>query len=266
MKALVIASVVLSIAAVACAGAQSPKYAAGGQSPNAPSSNQTPSSQSHPTRVRVKLEGFDLASQPSKANQVGAGSPASPARHAGANQVGGGSRGIGGVKLFAPEKGLAYSLYPTFQWSGSPDTKYKLVIEDLASHASYDVVVDGTSFTYPENAPPLKAGSTYSWTVQPEVDLMGGQPEPVLIVIAGDPEREQIGAALAAVSQSGFDGDRARAQVYFDKRVWYDAAAAYSILISAHPDDHELHKMRGTLYDQIPATEKLADQDFAAAQ
>jgi hypothetical protein len=266
MKALVIASVVLSIAAVAGAGPQSSQSAAGGQNQNPPSSSLTPSPQSHPTRVRVKLEGFDLSSQSSKANQVGAGSPASPAPHTGANQVGGGSRGIGGVKLFAPEKGLAYSLYPTFQWSGSPDTKYKLVIEDLASHATYDVIVDGTSFTYPESVPPLKAGSTYSWTVQPELDLMGGRPEPVLIVIAGGPEREQIEAALAAVKQTGFEGDQARAQVYFDKRVWYDAAAAYSILISAHPDDRELHKMRGTLYDQVPATEKLADEDFAAAK
>ena len=41
---------------------------------------------------------------------------------------------------------------------------------------------------------------------------------------------------------------------------------AYSILIAAHPDDAELHRMRGTLYDQVPATEKLADQDFAMAK
>ncbi len=225
--------------------------AAVGQGSTPTPSAQTTPSQAHPARVRVKLDGFDLAAS---------------AKHTGANQIGGASRGIGAVKLFAPDKGLAYSLYPTFQWSGSPDTKYKLAIEDLAAHTTFDVTVDGTSFTYPETAAALKPGSTYSWKVQPEVDLMGGTSDSVLMLIAGGTEREQIAAALAAITQTGEAGDRARAQVYFDKRVWYDAAHAYSILIAAHPDDPELHRMRGTLYDQVPATEKLADEDFAAAK
>ena len=169
------------------------------------------------------------------------------------------------MKLFAPDKGLAYSLHPTLQWSGSPDTKYKLEIEDLAAHTTFEVSVDGTSFTYPEAATALKPGSTYSWKVQPEVDLMGGVSDSALIVIAGGPEREQIQTALAAITQTGDAGDRARAQVYFDKRVWYDAAEAYSILIAAHPEDSALRETRGSLYDQVPATEKLADADFAAA-
>jgi hypothetical protein len=222
-------------------------FAALGQSPAPAPSAQT----AHPARVRVKLDGFDLAAS---------------AKHTGANQIGGASRGIGAVKLFAPDKGLAYSLYPTFQWSGSPDTKYKLEIEDLAAHTTFDVTVDGTLFTYPETAAPLKPGTTYSWKVEPEVDMMGGVSDSAQIVIAGGPEREQIAAALAAITQTGEAGDRARAQVYFNKRVWYDAAQAYSIMIAAHPNDPELHRMRGTLYDQVPATEKLADEDFAAAK
>jgi hypothetical protein len=227
---------------------------ASGQSAGTPAAGQTAPAQPRP--ARVKLDGFDLSSQ-------GAHNGIAPAKHSGANQIGGASRGIGAVKLFAPDKGLAYSLHPTFQWSGSPDTKYKLHIEDLADHTSFDVTVDGTSFTYPETAPALKPGNTYSWSVQPEIDMMGGTSDSALIVIAGGAERDAIAAALAAITQTGDLGDRARAQVYFDKRVWYDAAEAYSILIAAHPDDAELHKMRGTLYDQVPATQKLADQDFA---
>ncbi len=89
------------------------------------------------------------------------------------------------MKLFAPDKGLAYSLHPTFQWSGTPDTKYKVHIEDLADHTSFDVTVEGTSFTYPETATALKPGSTYSWSVQPEIDIMGGTSDSALIEIAG---------------------------------------------------------------------------------
>ncbi len=96
--------------------------------------------------------------------------------------------------------------------------------------------------------------------------MMGGPSDSALIVIAGGPQREQIEAALAAITQTGDAGDRARARVYFDKRVWYDAAQAYSILIAAHPGDPELRQMRGTLYNSVPATEKLAEADFAMAK
>ena len=129
MKALIIASIGASMALSVAAQT-------GGQNLSSPPASQTrPPPQTHPTRVRVKLDGFDLASR---------------SKHTGANQIGGASRGIGAVKLFAPDKGLAFSLHPTLQWSGSPDTKYKLEIEDLAAHTTYDVTVDGTSFTYPK--------------------------------------------------------------------------------------------------------------------
>jgi Domain of Unknown Function (DUF928) len=229
---------------------------ANGQAAATSTTGQTTPTPAPPHPPRVKLDGFDLSSQ-------GTHSGITPAKHSLANQVGGASRGIGAVKLFAPDKGLAYSLHPTFQWRGTPDTKYKLHIEDLADHTSFDTTVDGTSFSYPETAPQFKPGNTYSWSVQPEIDIMGGTSDSALIVISGGQERDAIAAALAAITQTGEAGDRARAQVYFDKRVWYDAAEAYTILIAAHPDDSELHKMRGTLYDQVAATQKLADQDFA---
>ena len=242
-------SAILRIAgeAALCLGVLSLVTSANGQSTAGSTSGQpTPPA---PRPARVKLDGFDL-------------SQGAQAKHS-ANQIGGASRGIGAVKLFAPEKGLAYSLHPTFQWSGTPDTKYTLKLENLSDHTSFEASVEDTSFTYPETAPALKPGQTYSWSVQPEIDMMGGGSDAALIVIAGGAERDAIASALAAITQTGEAGDRARAQVYFDKRVWYDAAQAYSILIAAHPGDAELHRMRGTLYDQVPATEKLAEQDFA---
>ena len=255
MKAPVIVRV--AVEAALFVGVVSLVTFANGQSTATSTAGQT--TPQPPRPARVKLDGFDLSAQPTHGGVTSA-------KHSGANQIGGASRGIGAVTLFAPAKGLAYSLHPTFQWSGTPDTKYKLQIDDLADHTSFQSTVEGTSFTYPESAAALKPGSTYSWSVQPEVDIMGGTSDSALIVIAGGSERDAIAAALAAITQTGEAGDRARAQVYFDKRVWYDAAQAYSILIAAHPDDAELHRMRGTLYDQVPATQKLADQDFAMAK
>src|SRR5271170_1140888 len=116
---------------------------ASGQSAGTSTAGQTTPAPTQSRPARVKLDGFDLSSQ-------GAHGGLTPAKHSGANQIGGASRGIGAIKLFAPEKGLAYSLHPTFQWSGTPDTKYKLHIENLVDHTSFDTTVEGTSFTYPE--------------------------------------------------------------------------------------------------------------------
>jgi Domain of Unknown Function (DUF928) len=218
----------------------------------APQSSAPPA---HPARVRVKLDGFDLAPQANRGTLA-------PSKHTGANQIGGASRGIGGVKLYAPDKGLAYSLHPTFQWSGSASAKYKITIEDLAEQTSFETTVEGTTFTYPESATALKPGTTYSWKVQPEVEIMGAPSDPALIVIAGGVERDKIEDALAAIPQTGEENARAQAKIFFDDRLWYDAAHQYSVLIAAHPSDAELHRLRGTLYDQVAATEKLADADF----
>ncbi|HEY0758769.1 MAG TPA: hypothetical protein VGD59_05895 [Acidisarcina sp.] len=61
------------------------------------------------------------------------------------------------------------------------------------------------------------------------------------------------------------DVDAARARIRFHSRLWFDAMAAYSALIAAHPDSAEYHRMRAELYDQVPAAEKMAEQDLAFA-
>ncbi len=61
------------------------------------------------TRVRAKLDGFDIAPTSGKAP----------------NQIGGASRDLGALTLYAPKLAKAYTLTPTFFWSallaGEPD-------------------------------------------------------------------------------------------------------------------------------------------------
>ena len=103
---------------------------------------------SHPARVRVKLEGFDIAPKSGKAP----------------NQIGGASRGIGGITLYAPRMGKAYSLTPTFYWSSDdPTLEYTFKISAMSAEQSplYSTKVTGGQFTYPAAAPPLEPGETY---------------------------------------------------------------------------------------------------------
>jgi hypothetical protein len=240
---------IIAVVLAACATLASPqsntqtKQAA---PPPPPPQNQP---QAHPRSAQAKLDGFELA--PAKAS---------------ANQVGGASRGAGQkLALYAPHKARVYSLRPSFSWRGDPSAEYKFRIQDVTGTFAWNRDITGTSLAYPADAPPLQAGATYLWRVDPVSPLLGPPPSAAMIIVVGEPERTQMDSAISQISGSGFEADVARAKYLFDQRLWYDALAAYSDLIAKYPDRSSLYEMRGTLYDQIPETESLADADFAHA-
>jgi len=50
-----------------------------------------------------------------------------------------------------------------------------------------------------------------------------------------------------------------------DKRLWFDAVAAYTKLINQHPDQSDLYEARSEIYEQLPQTTVLAEADAAKA-
>jgi Domain of Unknown Function (DUF928) len=227
-----------------------PPPAAQNQQPPAQAAGQQ-NAPNRPRRTTAKLDGFDLAPD-----------AASP------NQIGGASRSaISSKKLvaYAPHKGRIFTLRPSFSWQGSPGTNYKLHIQSVNGQLSWDREVNGTSLDYPADAPPLEPGQTYIWRVSADSPMLGAPTAPAMIVVLSEAERSQLATAESSISGTGLDAETARARLYFDHRLWYDAVMAYSGLIAKHPEDAKLYLMRGSLYDQLPATQPLADQDFSRA-
>ncbi len=216
--------------------------------PVPPAAAQTPAA-NKPARVRTKLDGFDIEPKSGRAT----------------NQIGGASRdAFGGLKLYAPKLGKAYSLTPTFYWSADdPTTEYTFRLSVLSAGQGqlYETKVMGGHFTYPPDAPALMPGSTYVWQVTPINDLFGGPASASVLIVGGD-ERSAVEAA--AHGKPGMSA--ADAKVYVEKRLWYDAVAAYSSLITLEPNQPEYLKARAELYDQFPQTQPLADQDLTKAQ
>jgi hypothetical protein len=208
-------------------------------------SQAAPQTPAKPGRVHTQLDGFDLSSQKKTAT---------------ANQIGGASRGIGKPTLYAPGVGKSYSTHPLFQWSlGGPGVKVHFVLKDANNSVVYETTLESNSLAYPGDAPGLSPGSTYTWTVKPELDMMGSQPAPVEIMILGGADREKIAGQLASATPEQ------AAKIFVDNRIWYDAIGTYTNQISQHPDARDLHRQRGTVYDQLPQTQALAEKDFAAA-
>jgi hypothetical protein len=203
-----------------------------------PATQTTPAK---PTRVRAKLDGFDLSPQSGKS----------------ANQIGGASRDLGSPRLYAPHAGEAFSVMPVFYW-GTAEAGQKVTfrLTSLNGQTMYEVETTENHLVYPHDAKSLTVGSTYRWTVIPENDMMGGPPMPALITIVSGDERAAIETEL------GKNPDAANS-IFVNHRIWYDAVAGYTSVLEAQPGNQDALKGRATVYDQLPVTQGLADADWS---
>ena len=242
MKKSLCIAILLAGSSLSLPGATGPAEAKG----NAQASTQS-SQGSGTKRVHADPKGFDL--KPSSGGQ--------------GTQLGAGSRGgeASNTVLYAPNLGLAYASNPTFQWN-APAGSLTFRLYDPEDNEVYETDVTGkSSFVYPQDAPPLKAGETYRWTVEGK---SLGMTEPVSAhfkVVAGA-ERQQLDAALKKI---GAQQKMQRAQLFADNRIWYDAVAEYSQLIADNPNDAKLYAARAEIYESLPQTHDLAVQDMAKA-
>lgn len=171
-------------------------------------------------------------------------------------------------EALAPRLGKVYALDPVFVWR-YPGGKMKavFVLTDDANVELFRTRVLGTQFHYGPPAPALEPGQTYFWRL--EVSSASGarrSSAPMGILVVGGAERNQIGDALADIhEEDAYRKALARAKVFTNFRLWYDAIAAYTDLIARSPKRAELYEARGNLYAQLKVTGALAKRDFARA-
>jgi hypothetical protein len=209
----------------------------------AQSSPPQPSGQARPARVRTKMDGFDLSPNSGKK----------------ATQVGAASRDLGTPALLAPTVGKAFSTTPTFNWvTAQKGDKVTFKLMTMDGQVVYQTATITDHLRYPDDAPALKPGTSYKWTISPENDVLGGAPAPVQVNIVAGSERDAIKTAVQSAT-----GPDAMARVFVDHRVWYDAIAGYTAALDTKPDDQDARAGRAGVYDQLPVTKGLADADWA---
>lgn len=230
----------------------------------APSKDQNPkqaeetgktSTAKKPTRQRVitNLAGFDLLGSKSLSKQP---------------MVVGATRGGAQPVPLAPRLGKVYGTTPVFQWSYAGKAwKFTLIVWSDAQAEVFRVELAGTQYRYPETGPRLEPGKTYFWTVGASGGLLGGgQSVPVGFVVPSTTQRAEIEEALARAAKADpYANGVERAKIFTNHRLWYDAVAAYTDLITRYPNRPELYESRGMVYAQLEVTKALAEQDFARA-
>ena len=215
----------------------------------------TPESPEKPRRRRVvsDLSGFDLLDQGKVKKE---------------SMVVGAARGFAPPVPLAPRLGRVYGDRPTLQWHDEArPAGFVVLLTDESQQEIHKGETAKTTWAYPAEAPRLEPGRTYFWTVQAASGMFAEPSAPAgFLVLAGPPRQEVESALAAAPSADPYEQGRARAKVFTDRRLWYDAVQAYSDLIARFPDRPELYEERGTIYAQLDATQALADEDFARAE
>lgn len=245
----------LTLGVLAVALASEPAAAQRETPPKKPETSGKEESPDKPRRRRVvsDLSGFDLLDQGKVKKE---------------SMVVGAARGFAPPVALAPKLGRIYGERPSFEWRDEAKAAgFVLTLTDESQEEIYRAETPRTSLAYPADAPRLEAGRTYFWTVQAASGLFTTPSAPAgLMVLAGGP-RQEIDRALAAITAADpFEQARARARVFTDHRLWYDAVAAYSDLIARFPNRPEPYEERATIYAQLDATQPLADEDFARAE
>jgi Domain of Unknown Function (DUF928) len=218
-----------------------------------PSANAPSDSTVKPAKKKLDagLSGFDLSDDKSKKMAT----------------MFGGSRGASypSATLYAPKVAKFYGGDALFQWaSEGKNNGYVLLITDEDETQIVKEPVKESCYRLMGGQSKLKAGETYYWRVQVLPSTIAGDSLGIKVVSAV--ERQAIDKALAVVHGDAYTTGLARAQVFTDHRLWFDAIGAYSELIEKYPHRAELYEQRGKIYAQIDATSKLAEADAVRAE
>jgi len=224
------------------------------QQPKPDPKSATPDATAKPKRkvLDADLSGFDI-SDPKSEKKV--------------TTMLGGSRtaAIPSAILLAPHRAKFLGQSATFDWSFRGHNEgYVFIITDEDETQLVHQQLKETHYRLDSPATNFQPGQTYYWRVQVLPNPLASEPLEFEVVSAE--ESQTITKAVAAIPTTDpYRSALAKAQIFTDHRLWFDALGAYDDLIAKFPDHSELYDQRGAIYAQIPATKSLSESDFARA-
>ena len=241
MKRVLLSSCLLALALSSWSAAQQPQ----------------PKSDSAPAKPKKKLDadlsGFDVSDGKSDKKV--------------ATMLGGSrSAAVPSATLLAPKRAKFYGASPLFSWTFTGHNEgYVLTITDedeaqLEKHQTKDahLLLDASKAKF-------QPGETYYWRVQVLPNTLASDPLEFVVVTAA--EKSAIDKEIAAIpAGNAYDLALARARVFVDHRLWFDALGAYDDLIAKNPNRAELYEDRATIYAQLVVTKPQSEADLAKSR
>src|SRR5262249_55355956 len=180
----------------------------------------------------------------------------------------GGSRAtaVPSATLLAPKRAKFYGASPLFSWTFAGHNEgYVLIITDEDEAQLEKRQTKDAHLLLDASKAKFQPGETYYWRIQVLPNTLASDPLEFVVVTAA--EKSAIDKDVAAIpAGNSYDSALARARVFVDHRLWFDALGAYDDLITKNPNRAELYEDRATIYAQLPVTKPQAETDQAKAK
>jgi hypothetical protein len=155
---------------------------------------------------------------------------------------------------------------PTFRWTAEdPSLELNFVLYNESGVHWQSTISSGTSVAYPNDAPALVPGVSYSWTLETADPLVSPPlrtPASFFEVIAPT-DVEALNKDLASIDAKK-PGPTTyhllRASLYFDRGLVSDAITETQAAVATDPDNPSLHAILGRLYAETGQTEEAMDE------
>jgi hypothetical protein len=179
----------------------------------------------------------------------------------------GGSRttAIPSATLLAPKRAKFYGATALFPWTFAGHNEgYVIIVTDEDETQLVHQQLKEPHYLFDPAKTKLQPAETYYWRVQVLPNPLAS--EPLEFVVVSAEERQAIDKEIAAIPYGdAYQSALARARVFTDHRLWFDALGAYTDLIAKYPNNPEAYEDRGAIYSQIAATKSLGEADLATA-
>src|SRR5713226_437487 len=132
----------------------------------------------------------------------------------------------------AARRARLYGTNPVFRWrvmrSRPRGQTYTFILWTGDCSEVFRNEVRGSSFRYPLYAPPLELGKPYYWTLNADCESWWSG-----FLVISESERIEIVRRLVQVTGPNlYESSLARARIFTESRLWYDAIDTYSELIA----------------------------------
>jgi len=170
------------------------------------------------------------------------------------------------LRAVSPHKTRIVDGYPTFEWrAGDPSAELQLTVYDEGG-VHWKKTVQGVSeLAYPDDAPALTSGPSYSWKLE-STDPLRYPPlssQAAFFEIIPVDERSDLEKALERIDRDGSLSDASRhvmrASVYFNHGLLADAVAETEAALEVAPGDGSLQAILARLYNQVGRTAEAAE-------
>ena len=169
------------------------------------------------------------------------------------------------LHALSPQRTRVLSTRPTFVWEfGSPEEELQITIYGENGILWRHTLVGVSQLTYPDAAPPLTPGATYSWTVE-TTDPLRVPPlrsNAAFFEVITVEEQSKLGVALEKIGDGAASAQSQhvmRASVFFAYNLLDDAVKETEQALALAPENTTLQSILARLYAESGRTDRAAE-------